>query len=129
MFVQLCLCSVVFIVVCNEIIILKRVWRYQRGQKDKQRSINLNILQRRVWRYQRGHQNPYIEEEQTTKWETKKYKRTNNDLQNIHIKTCMQKCLSINLPCNNKWLILYKSLQNVFYEVSNCQTEQCINIR
>jgi hypothetical protein len=26
------------------------------------------ILKRRVWRYQRGHQNPYIEEEQTTQW-------------------------------------------------------------
>jgi len=34
--------------------------------------------------YQRGNQNPYIEEEQTTQWP--KYKRTNNDLQNIHIK-------------------------------------------
>jgi hypothetical protein len=32
-----------------------------------------------------GNQNPYIEE-QTTQWQTKKYKRTNNDLQNIHIK-------------------------------------------
>jgi predicted YcjX-like family ATPase len=61
----------------------------------------------RVWRYQRGNQNPYIEEEQTTQWpkdtkgviririskknrqhngQKKKYKRTNNDLQNIHIK-------------------------------------------
>jgi hypothetical protein len=30
----------------------------------------------------RGNQNPYIEEEQTTQW----HKRTNNDLQNIHIK-------------------------------------------
>jgi hypothetical protein len=33
-----------------------------------------------------GNQNPYIEEEQTTQWPKKKYKRTNNDLQNIHIK-------------------------------------------
>jgi len=41
---------------------------------------------RRVWRYQRGNQNPHIEEEQTTEWpKQKKYKRTNNDLQNIHI--------------------------------------------
>ena len=32
-----------------------------------------------------GNQNPYIEDEQTTQW-PKKYKRTNNDLQNIHIK-------------------------------------------
>ena len=32
-------------------------------------------------------QNPYIENEQTTHNEQKKkYKRTNNDLQNIHIK-------------------------------------------
>jgi hypothetical protein len=58
-------------------------------------------------RYQRGNQNPYIEEEQTTQWpqdtkgaiririskknrqhngQKKKSKRTNNDLQNIHIK-------------------------------------------
>jgi hypothetical protein len=35
-------------------------------------------------RYQRDNQNPYIEEEQTTQWT--KEKKTNNDLQNIHIK-------------------------------------------
>jgi excinuclease UvrABC helicase subunit UvrB len=49
--------------------------------------------------YQRGNQNPYIEEEQTTQWskekrtkeqitqwsKEKKYKRTNKDLQKIHI--------------------------------------------
>jgi hypothetical protein len=39
---------------------------------------------RRVWRYQRGNQNRYIEEERTTQWPKKKYKRTKNDLQNIH---------------------------------------------
>ena len=58
-------------------------------------------------RYQRGNQKPYIEEEQTTQWpkdtkevirsrilkknrqhngRKKKYKRKNNDTQNIHIK-------------------------------------------
>jgi hypothetical protein len=37
-------------------------------------------------RYQRGNQNPYIEEEQTTQWPKKKYKRINKDPQNIHIK-------------------------------------------
>ena len=36
--------------------------------------------------YERGNQNPYIEEEQTTNGQKKKYKRTNNDVQNIHIK-------------------------------------------
>ena len=41
---------------------------------------------RRVCRYQRGNQNPYFEEEQTTQWQKKNYKMTNNDLQNIHIK-------------------------------------------
>jgi hypothetical protein len=41
---------------------------------------------RRVSRYQRGNQNSYIEEEQTTQWSKEKYKRTNNDQQNIHIK-------------------------------------------
>jgi hypothetical protein len=30
---------------------------------------------RRVWRYQRGSQNPYIEEEQTTKWVSILYQR------------------------------------------------------
>jgi hypothetical protein len=29
----------------------------------------------RVWRYQRGNQNPYIEEEQTTKWPRKKVQK------------------------------------------------------
>jgi hypothetical protein len=29
---------------------------------------------------------PYIEEEQTTQWPKEKVQRTNNDLQNIHIK-------------------------------------------
>jgi hypothetical protein len=58
-------------------------------------------------RYQRGKQNPYIEEEQTAQWpkdtkevnririskknrqhngQKKRYKRTSNDLQSIHIK-------------------------------------------
>ena len=32
-----------------------------------------------------GNQNPCIEEEQTTNGQKKKCKRTNNDLQNIHI--------------------------------------------
>jgi hypothetical protein len=41
----------------------------------------------RIWRYQRGNQNPYIEEEQNIQWPKKKYKRTNNDLQNITHKT------------------------------------------
>ena len=36
---------------------------------------------------QRGNQNPYIEEEQTTQWPNKKYKRTNNDLQKHTYKT------------------------------------------
>jgi hypothetical protein len=40
----------------------------------------------KLWRYQRDNQNSYIEEEQTTQWPKEKYKRTNNDLQNIHIK-------------------------------------------
>ena len=44
----------------------------------------MNKKLRRVWRYQKGNQNPYIEEEQTTSWPRKKYKRTNNDLQNTH---------------------------------------------
>ena len=43
-------------------------------------------LVRRVGRYQGGNQNPYIEEEQTTQWPKEKLQRTNNDLQNIHIK-------------------------------------------
>ena len=29
---------------------------------------------------------PYIEEEQTTQWPKEKVQKTNNDLQNIHIK-------------------------------------------
>ena len=33
-----------------------------------------------------GKQNPYIKEELTTQWLSEKYKRTNNGLQNIHIK-------------------------------------------
>ena len=33
-----------------------------------------------------GNQNPHIEAEQTTQWQREKYKRTNNDIQNIHIK-------------------------------------------
>jgi hypothetical protein len=33
----------------------------------------------------------YIEEEQTTQWSKKKDKRTNNDIQNIHIKLKTEK--------------------------------------
>jgi hypothetical protein len=36
--------------------------------------------------YQSGNQNPYIKEEQTTQWSKEKEQKTNNDLQNIHIK-------------------------------------------
>ena len=37
--------------------------------------------------YKKSLKNPYIEEEQTTTMaKRKKYKRTNTDLQNIHIK-------------------------------------------
>jgi hypothetical protein len=50
------------------------------------------ILQQRVECFKKslkipkgGNQNPYIKE-QTTQWPKKKYKMTNNDLQNIHIK-------------------------------------------
>ena len=46
---------------------------------------NVDIFQcKNSLRYQRGNQNPYIEEEQHND-QKKKYKRTNNDLQNIHI--------------------------------------------
>jgi hypothetical protein len=45
----------------------------------------------------KGNQNPKIEEEQTTQWPKEKYKRTNNDLQNIHI-TC-------SLPYKTSWII------------------------
>ena len=37
-------------------------------------------------RYEGCNQNPYIEEEQTTQRPKEKGNRTNNDLQNIHIK-------------------------------------------
>ena len=40
---------------------------------------------RRIWRYQRGNQNPYMEEAQKTHWPREK--RTNNDLQNMTHKT------------------------------------------
>jgi hypothetical protein len=30
------------------------------------KATNINLILRRVWRYQRGHRNPYIKEEQTT---------------------------------------------------------------
>ena len=45
-----------------------------------------------VWRYQRGNhdQNPLIEKGQTTQWQ-RKDKRTNNDLQSIHIKLKIEK--------------------------------------
>jgi hypothetical protein len=41
---------------------------------------------RRIWRYQRDNQSPYIEEEQTSQWPIENVQKTNNDLQNIHIK-------------------------------------------
>jgi hypothetical protein len=34
----------------------------------------------------KGQSESYIEEEQTTQWPKEKYKRTNNDLQNLNIK-------------------------------------------
>ena len=48
-----------------------------------------SLAVRRVWRYQRDNQNPYIEEKRQHKvnGQKKKYKRTNNDQQNISYKT------------------------------------------
>jgi len=44
-------------------------------------------MESRRQEYQRGNQNPYFEEEQTTQCPNeKKYKGTNKDLQNTHIK-------------------------------------------
>ena len=55
------------------------------GKKVKSYFVNLfslnntqNVL-RRVWRYQRGNQNPYIEE-QTTQWPKEKDRRTDNTM-------------------------------------------------
>ena len=36
---------------------------------------NIHLILKRVWRYQRGNQNPYIEEEQTTQWPKEKVQR------------------------------------------------------
>ena len=45
-----------------------------------------SFLQRRAWRYQRGNQNLYISKKNRHhNYQKKKYKKTNNDLQNIHI--------------------------------------------
>ena len=33
------------------------------------------MVVRRVWRYQRGNQNPYIKEEQTTQWTKEKVQK------------------------------------------------------
>jgi hypothetical protein len=44
---------------------------------------------RRVWRFQRGNQNPYIEDHTMSK--KNKYKRRNNELQNIRIKLKIEK--------------------------------------
>jgi hypothetical protein len=78
--------------------------RYQRGN---QKRISKKNRQHSGQKIPKGNQKPYIEEEQTTQWpkdtkgeirnrisnknrqhngQKKKYKRTNNDLQNIHIK-------------------------------------------
>ena len=38
-------------------------------------NLNLSLVWRRVWIYHRGHQNPYIEEEQTTQWPKEKVQK------------------------------------------------------
>jgi phage FluMu protein Com len=47
---------------------------------------NSIVPSKKCCRYQRVNQTPYIEEEQTTQLPKEKVQRTNNDLQNIHIK-------------------------------------------
>jgi hypothetical protein len=42
-------------------------------------SAGLDFCSTKVWRYQSGNQNPYIEEKENVQ-------KTNNDLENIHIK-------------------------------------------
>ena len=61
--------------------LLRRVWRYQRGNQNPLR------LLRRVWRYQRSYQNPYIEEEQTTQWLKEKAQRDKQRSTNHTYKT------------------------------------------
>jgi hypothetical protein len=49
--------------------------------------LQIPLKVRRVRRYQRGNQNPYISKKNRQhNGQKKKYKKTNNDLQNIHIK-------------------------------------------
>ena len=90
-------------------IIYKKSLKIPKGQSE-------SVYRRRTdntvaKRYQRGNQNLYIVEEQTTQWpkdtkgairiciskknrqnngQKKKYKRTNKDLQNIHIKLMVE---------------------------------------
>jgi hypothetical protein len=64
------------------------------------------MLKGRVWRYQRGNQNPYIEEQHNG--QKKKYKRTNNDLHNMHLVVYWPfKCRDHYLvQCKNNMLFL-----------------------
>ena len=67
-----------------------KIYIKQLSKTTRKREINIQTyfekVTRRIWRYQSGNENLYMEEEQTTQWPKGKYKRTNNDLQDIHIK-------------------------------------------
>ena len=82
----------------NKVALIQGYWLIQHCFYFKR---NCCFISRFIWRanviifvrrirslkiYQRGNQNPQVEEEQTTQWQNKIYKRTNNDEQKIHIK-------------------------------------------
>ena len=88
------------------------------------RTNNCNILVsvlvislRRVWRYQKGNQKPLIEG-QTTQWlKEKKYKRTNNNIQNI---TLITKDWPTRTPLRRVWRY-QRGNQNPYIEEQTTQ--------
>jgi hypothetical protein len=65
-----------------------------------------------------GNQNSYIDEEQITQWPKEKVQRTNNDLQNIHIK------LKIEAGMLNAWVW---SFVNVTAKAT-CSRSPCVRV-
>ena len=56
------------------------------------------IMLRRVWRYQRGHQNPYIGEEQTTQWPKEKVQKDKQRSTKHTYKTTLKSVVNSGAP-------------------------------
>jgi hypothetical protein len=99
-------------------------------------SLSAYDTQRRVWRYQRGNQNPYIEEEQTTRWpkeKVQKYKqrstkytqKSKDRVTRTPLKTGGEQTYTHNNNLLWKYIVLEKTSYEPYYN-PNFTSHKCL---